>query len=403
METADVFGSEIGGDDDPFAGTEFGDFEQPAAEPAPPLRPVPEAPAEAVLPVVDKEGNTLPPQPAAAGASAAPSPPSSAPPAATPSAPPAPLGTMAVPAPPAPKPPQPPPQPAQSPPAAQTTTTPPPGATPAAAAVMAGLKATAPTPGTPSPASMPSVPSATVAAGASSAGDSPSPPSPPTSPTEPVDDTTVAPGDTQSRLRAIAQREQAEADAKAAESAAGFAAEHAEPDPTPLAESAGPTDLLDVTPAAELELAKQRAEREAQVVAEPIRPLLEGDAPVAPIPADESQPEGDGIETPDELKDKKGRVTHRRYLILQPDGNGKYTEIHWWIDKDGRLVPQGTKGAKKQKHALSRGQEDALKIGYHAVGCPPRVTLIAVAESQFQPKTIEPDQPRPERTRLKIR
>jgi hypothetical protein len=177
--------------------------------------------------------------------------------------------------------------------------------------------------------------------------------------------------DTQARLRAIAEREQAE------------------------------HDTTDASEAAEAESARAFAENTPDEFTPPTTPAASG-GQIEPD-AQPASVDDDGIEAPAEKKDAKGRVTHRRYLILKPDGSGKYSEISWHVDKDGRMVAAGTKGAKKQKHALARGQEDALKIGYAAVGAPPRVTLIAVAESQFQPKTVEPEAPRPERARLKIR
>lgn len=383
-EATDVFGSEIGGDDDPFAGTEFGDFEQPAAEPEPEPRPVPEAvaPPAADIPIVDKEGEIVSPPTPPSAAPSEPTGPTTQSEAPVPSsAPPVGPGTSAepVPAPAAP------PATAQAATAPPATKTPPPGIAPEAQAAMDALKkptpAAPPSSGGPEPSSTqpeppptpispPSAAPADSPAGSTDTGEAPTSPAPSSQPIS----TATGVDDTQAKLRAIAEREQAE------RSRAELA------DPTPPVESAGLTE---------------------PVVPEPIRPPLEGDALAAavapPVQPDESPADGDGIESPEELKDKKGRVTHRRYLILQPDGSGKYTEVHWHVDKDGRMVAAGTKGAKKQKHALSRGQEDALKIGYAAVGAPPRVTLIAVAESQFQPKTIEPEAPRPERARLKIR
>lgn len=127
-------------------------------------------------------------------------------------------------------------------------------------------------------------------------------------------------------------------------------------------------------------------------------------AAAEPAPAESGgQTESDDgeITPPAEKTDKTGRVTHRRYLILRVDGNGKYTEVTWY-EKAGSIVSKGTSGAKRQKYALARGQEDALKIGYAALGAPPKANIVAVALSSFQPRVVEPEAPKPERARLKI-
>lgn len=107
---------------------------------------------------------------------------------------------------------------------------------------------------------------------------------------------------------------------------------------------------------------------------------------------------------PAEVKDKKGVVTHRPYVILTPDGEGKWREVHWWVDKGDKMVKKGTPGAKRQRLCSARGQEEALAVGYNALGSPDGgVKLVAIAETYFQPKQVEPDPVPVTRQRLKIR
>lgn len=97
------------------------------------------------------------------------------------------------------------------------------------------------------------------------------------------------------------------------------------------------------------------------------------------------------------------KVTHRRYYVFQLTEPGVFKQVTWWQDADGKMVPRGTPGSKRQGVALARGAEDALKIGHAALGSPTeKVTLVAVAALHFQPKPVAPDVPPPSRTRLKI-
>jgi hypothetical protein len=108
---------------------------------------------------------------------------------------------------------------------------------------------------------------------------------------------------------------------------------------------------------------------------------------------------------PKEKKDKTGLVTHRRYILLTPEGNGKHAEVSWHEDKGGKMVKKGTPGAKKQSVCLARGQEEALAIGYQALGSPDAgVPLRAVAFTYWGELThVEPDEDPPIRQRLKFR
>jgi hypothetical protein len=105
---------------------------------------------------------------------------------------------------------------------------------------------------------------------------------------------------------------------------------------------------------------------------------------------------------PEEKKDKKNRVTHRRYIILQVISPGNYKQVYWYEDSNGTMVPRGP-GAKRQKIALARDGEGALGVGYAAVGSPPQgAPLVAVAESLFRVVTVAPDEPEPAKRKLKF-
>lgn len=347
MEGSDVFAQEIGADDDPFAGTDFGDFtqEQPAAPPAQPepARPVPEPDvpiATEGLPTVDREGNPV--QPSVNG------------------------------------------QPAQAPVQAQAASppvTPPPGPSdPAAEAAAYDAQHAAPAPAQAvAPAPDPSTgseggqappiaaqqpqepaPDPTPAASNGTTGSTTEPEPAPVPPTEPTAD---APTD------------------------APTPAPTAEPAPVADAPPAGGSEPEPSTP--------EPAADETQPSPEPTASTGSDDGGTEPAS------ERDEMLRP-EKKDKGGRVTHRNYLILRVEGGGRYSEVSWY-EKGGDIVPQGTAGSKRQKYALARGQEDALKVGYAALGAPPRAHIVAVAVSSFQPKIVEPEAPRPERARLKIR
>ncbi|MFL5861101.1 MAG: hypothetical protein ACJ780_10010 [Solirubrobacteraceae bacterium] len=122
----------------------------------------------------------------------------------------------------------------------------------------------------------------------------------------------------------------------------------------------------------------------------------------APPPQDPSAANGDAP-VPEETKDKRGRVTHRRYVILRADGNGKFSQLEWHEDKQRKLANKGTPNAKRQKVVLARGTEEALKFGYAVVGSPPKgAELVAVAAAYFQVKNVAPIPPEPMKQRLQI-
>jgi hypothetical protein len=102
---------------------------------------------------------------------------------------------------------------------------------------------------------------------------------------------------------------------------------------------------------------------------------------------------------PQETKDKRGRVTHRRYVILRAEDDTHYVQLDWH-EKDGKLVRSG---GKRQTVVLARGTEEALKFGYHVVDSPPEgAELVAVAAAYFQVRHVAPEPPEPMRQRLKI-
>lgn len=354
MEASDVFTQEIDDKEDPFAGTDFGDFEKPA-EPAPPVepeRPVPEATDG--LPVVDREGVRV--EPTAEEAMNA--------------------GLTPL-------------TEEQS---GPSVVVPPPqvGPTPEAQAAMNALKAphqTAPVvaqqaavpAATPAPVAE-DPPEAQTAAQEPVAGASPtaSPSGTGSTETEPA----LTAKESAARIEALAD-DTSGAEAAAAAGQPGEPSEDAEalkeiippPDPTP---EPSPSSSTTVAPPASSSSEEQ----------------TDGSS--------ESSSYDDDAAPPDEKKDKNGRVTHRRYVIMKVEGGGKYSEIAWY-DKAGVIVAKGTAGAKRQRYALARGQEDALKIGYAALGSPPRAHIVAVAVSAFQPRVVEPEAPKPERARLTIR
>lgn len=107
---------------------------------------------------------------------------------------------------------------------------------------------------------------------------------------------------------------------------------------------------------------------------------------------------------PEERKDKSGAITHRRYVILTPEANGKHKEVSWYEDKTGKMVKKGTPGSRKQAVALATGQDQALGIGYQALGSPEGgVSLRAVALTYWgEVVHVEPED-QPIRQRLKFR
>lgn len=106
---------------------------------------------------------------------------------------------------------------------------------------------------------------------------------------------------------------------------------------------------------------------------------------------------------PVEATDKRGRRVKRKYVLLRVTGPGKFEQIAWYVDKSNTMVAKGAEGARKQTVALARDTDEALKVGYVAVGRPQDgVSLIAVAQQNFQVRKIRPRPPEPSKERLEI-
>jgi hypothetical protein len=120
-----------------------------------------------------------------------------------------------------------------------------------------------------------------------------------------------------------------------------------------------------------------------------------------------SAPEGDAGKAaePGEQRNEKGETIKRPYLIFTPDGeDGLWREVHWYEDSKGRIVAAGTKGAKKQRMCVVRGQEEALRVGFRALGEPEDgCDIVAVAANYFRLRHIEPEVENQPKVRLKIR
>lgn len=190
----------------------------------------------------------------------------------------------------------------------------------------------------------------------------------------------------QERLRAIAEREAGEREAAEQERLAqAVPAQEQAPVSEPLAppQTAEVAEVAEAAPVAVAEptAAPQSAAIEATVA----EPEVEEDAP-----------------EPVEPTNERGKVTHRRYYVLRATDAGRFEQLSWH-EKDGKMVPRGTHGAKRQWVALARGADDALKIGYAALGAPlDGVKIVAVAALHFQVRTVKPKVPEPSRARLEI-
>lgn len=156
-----------------------------------------------------------------------------------------------------------------------------------------------------------------------------------------------------------------EQEARAAEGAA-YAQENAPPEPT------APT-----TPA-------PQASPEAAAA---LAALKERDTPDEQTQAAREAP----AEPPAERTDAAGKKTHRRYVVLSVEGPGKFRQLEWREDNDGNMLPPGAKGGRRQSVCVARSSDEALKVGFAAMGSPDDgCTIIAVAAAYFQPKNVKP-------------
>jgi hypothetical protein len=123
-------------------------------------------------------------------------------------------------------------------------------------------------------------------------------------------------------------------------------------------------------------------------------------APEPAPPAPEAPaPEPQNVQT---VRDAKGNVTHRPYVVLQQVDMQHFERLAWHEDADGKHVPAGP-GTRRSSIALVRSAADALVLGYKVVGVPEAgARLVAVPLSSFAVKTVKPKPPEPTRTRLSI-
>lgn len=179
--------------------------------------------------------------------------------------------------------------------------------------------------------------------------------------------------------------------------AAAYRARVGEPEPAQAPERFTPVPAAEQAPAAP----PAPVEQTAAVVETP--PPVERPVDPAPGTAVEAPPEAQAVETPEqadaEAPTAKGL---RKYVILQVDGPGKFSQVFWYVNDKGAMVPKGP-NTRRQGIALVNGQEQALKIGYMAVGSPPDgASFVATAALYFVVKKVKPKPPEPSRQRLSI-
>lgn len=137
-------------------------------------------------------------------------------------------------------------------------------------------------------------------------------------------------------------------------------------------------------------------------------PVAEADEVPVTHPAhpvnQETEVQPDDAPPPEETTDKRGRVVQRRYyLFVAADYTDMYKRLSWYEDDDHKIVAQNTKGAKRQTIVLAKTPEDALKVGFVAAGSPQNgVELVPVAVQNFQPRKVAPIPPEPMKQRLSI-
>lgn len=173
-----------------------------------------------------------------------------------------------------------------------------------------------------------------------------------------------------------------------------------EPASEPLSGAA--TDAEAVNPEGTPVEAPETPQESPEEVAQPTEARASVDVDGEPEPG-EPEPGGDEAAEPEEVKDKSGKTTKRRYIILRVLDNGKFEQVTWY-EKDGQMLARRESGAKVQRVLLARTTQHALEQGYIAVGEPSGgATLVAVAALHFQPKRVRPKaDERPRRVRLDI-
>lgn len=118
-------------------------------------------------------------------------------------------------------------------------------------------------------------------------------------------------------------------------------------------------------------------------------------ASAPPAPPTTASQSGDGT---------KKRTTSRKYVILKVVGPGKFEQVSWIVNREGKVVPEMVEGqTRRVAVANARGTEDALKVGYQALGAPAQgVKLIAVAAAYFKVQSVKAEADPVPKTRIKI-
>lgn len=180
------------------------------------------------------------------------------------------------------------------------------------------------------------------------------------------------------------------------------AAEQPAPPQTPSEPVSEPAvDPEAVNPEATPVEAPEQPQESPEEVAQPTEARASTDVDEEPV--QQADPDDDDAAEPEEVKDKSGKTTKRRYVILRVTDTGKFEQVSWY-EKDGKMLTSREPGAKRQRVLLARTTQHALEQGYIAVGQPQEgASLVAVAALHFQPKRVRPKaEERPRRVRLDI-
>lgn len=166
--------------------------------------------------------------------------------------------------------------------------------------------------------------------------------------------------------------------------------------------------------AAEAEADRAEAEADAAMGGEPAAAPVADPPPAAASTSSEEPGAAAGSEAapaakepesevPEPERNDKGETVKRGYRLIAPDGQGKWRDVTWHEDENGKVVDKGAPGAKKVNVATVRGQADALRIGFRAMGSPEGgCSLAAIPAKYFRVRHIAPDiEPQP-RQRVKI-
>lgn len=187
--------------------------------------------------------------------------------------------------------------------------------------------------------------------------------------------------------------EQQEAEARA------YREHHGEPEPESAAEPA-PEPLAQQERLREI-AEREKAEAAAREAAETVQAAAEEATAELPVGGDVQ--DADGPEISDAPKQDSGKTKKRRYYVLRVVDKGRFEQVTWYEDSKGKICDRAAKGAKPQHIVFAHGAEEALRVGYQALGAPTEgARLVAVAALHFQPKTVAPAPVQPARVRLSI-